>query len=138
MSEPGVVVEAATVVDDELIEAIDRILPQLSERGRADRALLTEIITSPATTLLIARLDGAIVGMTTIAVFTIPTGVRAWIEDVVVDDTVRRAGAGTALVNAALEVARSAGARRSKRRPDESTKSRGSKPPLRSDGLRST
>ena len=40
--------------------------------------------------------DGRIVGTLTLAVFPIPTGVRAWIEDVVVDDTARGTGVGDA------------------------------------------
>ena len=67
-------------------------------------------MTSPATTLLVARDDdGAIVGMLTLALFRLPTGVRAWIEDVVVDERARRLGAGRALVDVALELAVDAG-----------------------------
>ena len=59
---------------------------------------------SPATTLFVARDDdGHIVGSLTLAVFRVPTGVRAWIEDVVVDTSVRGAGIGSALVNHAIE-----------------------------------
>lgn len=111
MPDAQVMTEMVTTVDGDLLTAIDRMLPQLSERARVDEALLHEVVASPATTLFVARLDGEIVGMCTIAVFTIPTGVRAWIEDVVVDDSARRGGVGTALVNAALEHARSVGAR---------------------------
>jgi ribosomal protein S18 acetylase RimI-like enzyme len=50
------------------------------------------------------------VGMLTLATFCIPTGVRAWIEDVVVDGAVRGRGVGEALVQAALELARARGA----------------------------
>jgi GNAT superfamily N-acetyltransferase len=55
--------------------------------------------------------DGSIVGMLTLAVFRAPTGVRAWIEDVVVDEIVRGQGAGEALVAAAMDHARRTGAR---------------------------
>jgi ribosomal protein S18 acetylase RimI-like enzyme len=41
----------------------------------------------------------------------LPTGVRAWIEDVVVDDGSRGAGVASALVAAALERAQEQGAR---------------------------
>ena len=67
---------------------------------------------SEATILLVARDgDGTIVGSLTLAVFRVPTGHRAWIEDVVVDESARRAGAGGALVTAAIERADAAGAR---------------------------
>jgi ribosomal protein S18 acetylase RimI-like enzyme len=69
-------------------------------------------VASPATRLLVAHDEaGAVIGMLTLAVFRIPTGVRAWIEDVVVDDAARGRGAGEALSRHALELARAEGAR---------------------------
>jgi ribosomal protein S18 acetylase RimI-like enzyme len=68
------------------------------------------MISSPSTVVFIARVDGAIVGSLTLAVFRIPTGVRAWIEDVVVDGSARGHGVGEALNKAALDEARSRGA----------------------------
>ena len=62
--------------------------------------------------VLVARdAEGTIVGSLTLALFRVPTGMRAWIEDVVVDESARGAGAGAALVAAALERAEAAGAR---------------------------
>jgi len=55
--------------------------------------------------------SGAIVGSLTLALFRVPTGVRAWIEDVVVDESARGAGAGEALVIAALARAEAEGAK---------------------------
>ena len=46
----------------------------------------------------------------TLATFRIPTGVRAWIEDVVVDSEARGHGVGEALNMAAIAEARSRGA----------------------------
>lgn len=70
------------------------------------------MVGSPATKLLVARdATNRIVGSLTLAVFRIPTGVRAWIEDVVVEEAARGAGAGAALVRAAVELAASEGAR---------------------------
>ena len=54
--------------------------------------------------------QGRIVGMLTLVVFRIPTGVRAWIEDVVVDSAVGRRGVGEALTRAALDLAGTCGA----------------------------
>src|SRR2546430_1373383 len=64
-----------------------------------------------AITLLVARLDGAVIGTLTLAMFPTPTGLRAWIEDVVVDENARRTGTGRALSEAAVRIAQKAGAR---------------------------
>jgi len=105
-------VEAAAVVDDDLCAAVDRLVPQLSRSSPPPgRAVLERIVADDATTLFVARGDGDIVGMLTLAAFQIPTGVRAWIEDVVVDGTARGSGVAAALVQAALERSAELGAR---------------------------
>ncbi|MDQ6948344.1 MAG: GNAT family N-acetyltransferase [Actinomycetota bacterium] len=91
-----------------------QLLPQLSRSALApDAAALADLVASPCTRLLVARVgdDGPIVGTLTVAVFRIPSGVRAWIEDVIVDDSVRGQGGGEALSRFALDLARQAGAR---------------------------
>ncbi len=100
-------------VDDELVEAFARLIPQLSSSTPPpDADLLRAIVASEASTLLIARDDdGTILGSMTLAMFRIPTGLRAWIEDVVVDDAARGKRVGTALNERALEIAQAAGAR---------------------------
>lgn len=109
---PGVTVEVLHAVTDEVVEAFARLLPQLSRSAPApDRAALERIVNSPATSLLIARHDGKIVGSLTLAMFDIPTGTRAWIEDVIVDNEVRGKGIGQALTLEALDLARAAGAK---------------------------
>ena len=109
---PGVNVEEASAVTDELVAAFARLIPQLSRSNPAPAAEeLATIVSSPATVLLVARDDdGAIVGSLTLAVFRIPTGVRAWIEDVVVDESARGTGVGEALNREALRLASEAGA----------------------------
>ena len=110
MAEP--VIEIAPEATPELVEAMVRLLPQLSSSAPAPTAPeLDEIATSPATVLLVARLEGRIVGSLTLALFRIPTGMRAWIEDVVVDEAARGHGVGDALNRAALEIAAERGAR---------------------------
>lgn len=132
-------VEEPQEVTEELVVALARLVGQLSSSSPLPtRADLQAILTSPATTLLIARRDPVadrlsgrpadpemppdiasgvgpeidpIVGTLTLAVFRIPTGVRAWIEDVVVDQTARGQGVGEALSRRALELAAAAGAR---------------------------
>ncbi|HUD69019.1 MAG TPA: GNAT family N-acetyltransferase [Acidimicrobiales bacterium] len=105
-------IERVVVADPELVAAVRRLLPQLSETAQPPEAYdLESIVTSPATTMLVARDDDrAIVGMLTLALFRLPSAVRAWIEDVVVDESARRLGAGRALVEAALALAVDAGA----------------------------
>jgi ribosomal protein S18 acetylase RimI-like enzyme len=109
----AVVVAEATSVTDELVAALGRLVPQLSRTSPVPGPEeLGEIVASPATVLLVARDgDGAIVGSLTLALFRIPTGVRAWIEDVVVDDSARGQGVGEALSRDALRRATAAGAR---------------------------
>lgn len=105
-------IERQTAVTDELVEAFRRLMPQLSSSNPAPtRAELAEMIESPAITLLVARNDGGeIVGSLTLAMFRIPTGRRAWIEDVVVDSAQRGRGIGEALTREALAIAKAAGA----------------------------
>lgn len=106
-------IEEATQVDAELVEALGVLVPQLSRSAPAPGAAeLEEIVRSPATALFVGRDDsGRIVGTLTLAFFRIPTGVRAWIEDVVVDEAARGSGLGAALVDAALARAKEEGAR---------------------------
>lgn len=108
----GVTVEEVTSVDGELVDAFGRLIPQLSSSNPPpSERELREIVDSPATMLLVARDDaGRILGSLTLALFRIPTGLRAWIEDVVVDGEARGQGVGEALNQAALDRARGAGA----------------------------
>jgi ribosomal protein S18 acetylase RimI-like enzyme len=101
-------------VTDEVVSAIARLLPQLSRSAPApDSGALEEMVRSSSTRLLVARAsdDGPIMGTLTLALFRIPSGVRAWIEDVIVDDSLRGQGCGEALTRAALELAAAAGSR---------------------------
>lgn len=106
-------VEVATGPSEELLEAVRRLVPQLSASAEAPGARELEgVISAPATTLLLARdEDDRIIGMLTLALFRIPTGTRAWIEDVVVDEAARGKGAGEALTREAIALAEQAGAR---------------------------
>lgn len=107
------VAEVATVTD-EVAAALARLLPQLSASARVpDRSALERIVASPDAALLIARdpeHDGRIVGTATLVLYRIPTGTRARIEDVIVDNGARGRGFGTALVQAVLARARAFGA----------------------------
>jgi ribosomal protein S18 acetylase RimI-like enzyme len=103
----SVQIEIADEVTQELIEGLNELLPQLSTSA----APLTDtdveaLVASPDTVLFVARDEGRIVGSLTLLVFAIPTGLRAWIEDVVVDATARGVGVGEALTSAAIEESR--------------------------------
>ena len=104
-------IEIATESTNELVQAMAVLIPQLSKSNPPpSRADLNAIISSEASVLFIARVNGKIAGALTLATFRIPTGVRAWIEDVVVDADARGHGVGEALNMAAIAEARSRGA----------------------------
>ncbi len=105
----SVVIEIATNANEELREAIARILPQLSSSPPPDLEALAAIVADPDASLFIARLDGAIVGSLTLVLYRIPTGLKAWIEDVVVDEAARGHGIGELLNRAALDDAKARG-----------------------------
>lgn len=108
----GVDVEVVRSVSDELVQAFARLLPQLSRSARPlDAEALRALATWPGNHLLVARVDGRILGTLTLVTFPIPTGLRAWIEDVVVDEEARGRGVGAALTREAVRLARAAGAR---------------------------
>ena len=104
-------VERATTVDDALVEAFGRLIPQLSSSSPPPtRPELEEVVADDGNHLLVAREDdGTIVGTTTLVTFRIPTGMRAWIEDVVVDAACSGRGISYDLTRHALDVARSLG-----------------------------
>ncbi|BAJ31403.1 MULTISPECIES: GNAT family N-acetyltransferase [Kitasatospora] len=107
-----VLIETVTAPTAEVLAAYARLLPQLSSSAKPlDEAALARVLASDATTLLVARLDGAIVGTLALVVVPLPTGGRAHIEDVVVDAAARGHGVGARLVDRALELATAAGAR---------------------------
>ncbi|OZI77971.1 GNAT family N-acetyltransferase [Bordetella genomosp. 12] len=105
-------VTIAQTADPELVEAFARLLPQLSASAAAlSSATLAQIVAAPGNDVFVARAAGRIVGTLTLVHFRIPTGMRAWIEDVVVDGQARGLGVGQALVRAAVARSRELGAR---------------------------
>lgn len=100
----------ADEVTSALVEAFERLTPQLSRSNPPpDAEMLEAIVASPACHLLLAVDDEAIVGTLTLVVFPIPTAWRAWIEDVIVDEAVNGRGIGRQLTEHALGVARELG-----------------------------
>lgn len=100
-------------VTDAVVEAFARLIPQLSSSSPAPtHDELVEMATAEADHLLVAEdADGTILGSMTLIVFRIPTGVRAWIEDVVVDESARGRGVGEILNRTALDIAYGRGAK---------------------------
>jgi ribosomal protein S18 acetylase RimI-like enzyme len=104
----------ATAVTDELVSAFERLIPQLNlDDSPPTREELGALLSAASSILLVARYpddQADIVGMLTLIVYRVPTGVRARIEDVVVDTDMRGKGIGEALVRRALNMACDAGA----------------------------
>ena len=102
----------ATEVSEALLVAMEKLIPQLSRSNPPPSAEeLQLMIDSDSSRLLLALDDdGTILGSLTLVLFRIPTGVRAWIEDVVVDGDARGMGVGDKLNRFALEMARDNGA----------------------------
>lgn len=106
-------IEVATDASDEAVEelvtSLAQLLPQLSSSPPPGADDMRLILADPGSVLFVARLDGRIVGSLTLVLYRIPTGLKAWIEDVVVDDAARGHGIGEALNRAALDEARRRG-----------------------------
>jgi len=106
----SVEVTKATKATPELTAALNALIPQLSSSAAPlSEADVAELVTNEAVTLLIAKDGETVVGTLTLVTFPIPTGLRAWIEDVVVDEDARGLGAGVALTTAAIELAKGMG-----------------------------
>jgi ribosomal protein S18 acetylase RimI-like enzyme len=108
-------IEIASTVDDELVSAFERLIPQLSTSNPPpSRSALEETLADPGNVVFIARDDAAgdaIVGTLTLATFRIPTAMRAWIEDVVADSAASGQRIGELLSLAAVDEARRRGAK---------------------------
>lgn len=103
-----------TAVDDDLVEVFAGLIPQLTSSSPApDFEALEEIVNNDNTVLFLAKdpENGRVLGTLTLATYRVPTGLKAWIEDVVVDTEARGRGVGRALSDAALAKAQKMGAK---------------------------
>lgn len=104
-------IERVTEPDERLVEAVARLLPQLSPKRTPPGLLeLAELAAAPGTILLVAFEGDEVQGMLTLVLYRVPTGIRGWIHDVVVDEAARGRGVGGALTGEALRLAEHAGA----------------------------
>ena len=107
-------IETVTGITDEVYEAVTRLTPQLgAHKAPPTRDELTALVKSEGSTLLIARYpnaDSGIAGILCLTVYRVPTGIRSIVEDVIVDESMRRHGIAEALMLRAIELAREAGA----------------------------
>jgi ribosomal protein S18 acetylase RimI-like enzyme len=101
-------IEIATTADSELYEAFQRLVPQLTQNNPPPtQEELEALIHEPSSTLLLARnQNGQIIGALNLTVYRVPTGVRAIIEDVIVDLSARGQGVGEALMQRAITLAK--------------------------------
>jgi ribosomal protein S18 acetylase RimI-like enzyme len=105
-------VEVVREASQELVDAFSRLLPQLSSTAKPlDCEAIDRMVTCAANTVLVARTPDAIVGTLTLVLLPLPSGMRARVEDVVVDSAARGQGVAALLTQEALRVAREAGAR---------------------------
>jgi len=105
-------IETVETYSDSLLDSVNALLPQLSTSAQPlEKEILQEIVNSTASHLLIATENEAVYGMLTLVIFRIPTGVRVWIEDVVVSEAARGKGVGLMLTEAAIKLAQGNGAK---------------------------
>ena len=98
--------------DGKTLRAVNELIPQLSQSASVMNEIqLRQLVESEATKLFFAQDKEVVLGMLSLIIFSIPTGTKAWVEDVVVSQTARGKGVGVALMNHALAVAKDAGAK---------------------------
>ncbi|MBI5351797.1 MAG: GNAT family N-acetyltransferase [Chloroflexi bacterium] len=105
-------VELVTRADEELFDAFQRLVPQLTNNNPPPSLNdLIALVRDSSSTLMVARDEsGEIVAALTLTVYRVPTGVRSIIEDVIVDVSARGQGVGESLIKRTIEIAREKGA----------------------------
>jgi ribosomal protein S18 acetylase RimI-like enzyme len=92
----------------ELMDALTRLLAQLTNHAPPTATDIQNLLATPGSTLFLARVETVIVGAATLTIYRIPTGIRARVDDVVVDESARGKGIGEALMQACIAKARAA------------------------------
>ncbi len=104
-------IERITRVDQSLVHTFKKLMPQLT--GNEDYPSLEElekVIETGDNSIFVVKEEGKIIGTLTLAFYRVPSGLKAWVEDVIVDESARGKGVATALIEHALQVAREKGA----------------------------
>ena len=104
-------IEQLTHIDNTVLKAFKKLIPQLTgdPERYPTREELEEVIQSEDTLVFVAKENDEILGTTTLALYRIPSGIKAWIEDVVVDESARGKGVSVAVMNHAMDAARQIG-----------------------------
>ena len=99
-----------TAYDEAQYDAVCRLLRQLTTRSvELTPEAYLHLVESPCSRLFLLQCGGAVVGMLTLGRYLSPTGSKAWIEDVVVDEACRGSGFGRLLVAHAMDYCREEG-----------------------------
>ena len=89
-------------------EAMQRFLDQLTSHPMTlTEPMFRQLLESANSHLFFLMKDEQIAGMLTVGIYHSPTGGKAWIEDVVVDETFRGQGMSKLLVSHAIEFVKS-------------------------------
>ena len=89
-------------------EAMQRFLDQLTTHPMTlTETMFRQLIDSENSHLFFLMKEGQIAGMLTVGIYYSPTGGKAWIEDVVVDEAFRGQGLSKQLVAHAIEFTQS-------------------------------
>ena len=104
-------IEQLIHIDDTVLQAFQKLIPQLTgdPERYPTREELERVIKSEDTFVFVAEDGGEILGTVTLALYRIPSGTKAWIEDVVVDESARGKGVSVDLMKHALDAARNIG-----------------------------
>lgn len=104
-------IEILSDVDNKTITAFNRLMQQLSSNYRPiAKEYLIDIINSSNIIIFVAKENETIIGSLSLVFYNIPTGMKAWVEDVVIDQSVRGKGVGKALIEQAIVYAKQSGA----------------------------
>ena len=102
-------IERITSVDDDVVEAAKRLSSQLNSSNQVtvSREYLETITENPDNYWLMARResDARFIGMASLFIMRLPTNVRSFLENIVVDEDSRGQGVGIALSMRAFEIA---------------------------------
>jgi ribosomal protein S18 acetylase RimI-like enzyme len=101
--------EHLTEATEELVETIERLMPQLTEARTPPTLAQLQDVVSNQTMLAVRDDEGRIIGTLTFVLYRVASGVKGRIEDVIVDESARGQGVGETLVREGMRLANEAG-----------------------------